>query len=412
MRRIMGLAAGLCALVVLVGAATASAGVGRPQASWHTTAGAAEAAGAPGAGAAAVPGPAPETVGTVEQVGAILDYLGARRSATLRYPGASFVKVHFNRLLLLPGDTLTVADPQGREVHSYSSDPLAALVDGGRWAMSVTGDTAVVALHSRRADPLGLRARVAHLGIGIDKVARGFTPREWRAKLRGREESVCGGRNDSTDAACYRSADPIVYNRSKAVARLLINGVELCTAWRVGPGNRMFTNHHCVADSFSAKRTEVWFNYECAVCGGWEVLPSTKVWANQVLATDHVLDYTLFTVHNFADIERFGYLDLDVRDPARGEKLYIPQHPGGDPTKISMDGPGERNGNCSVADPSFNGYGVGTDVAYYCDTEGGSSGSPVLSRETNRVVALHHFGGCPNSGARIDLIYREVAGLL
>ncbi len=32
------------------------------------------------------------------------------------------------------------------------------------------------------------------------------------------------------------------------------------------------------------------------------------------------------------------------------------------------------------------------------------SGSPVISRATNRVVALHHFGGCPNSGVRGDLL--------
>jgi hypothetical protein len=45
-----------------------------------------------------------------------------------------------------------------------------------------------------------------------------------------------------------------------------------------------------------------------------------------------------------------------------------------------------------------------TDVSYYCDTAGGSSGSPVLSRKTGKVVALHHFGGCPNSGVRADLL--------
>ena len=54
--------------------------------------------------------------------------------------------------------------------------------------------------------------------------------------------------------------------------------------------------------------------------------------------------------------------------------------------------------------PNYTGYAAGSDVSYYCDTEGGSSGSPVLSRATNKVVALHHFGGCPNSGVRADLL--------
>jgi V8-like Glu-specific endopeptidase len=79
---------------------------------------------------------------------------------------------------------------------------------------------------------------------------------------------------------------------------------------------------------------------------------------------------------------------------------------------IAMNDPGERGGDCVVDDPAYYGYGQGTDVSYFCDTEGGSSGSPVLSAVTNKVVALHHFGGCPNSGVRIDLISRDVGNLL
>jgi hypothetical protein len=43
---------------------------------------------------------------------------------------------------------------------------------------------------------------------------------------------------------------------------------------------------------------------------------------------------------------------------------------------------------------------------------GGTSGSPVISRKTNKVVALHHFGGCPNSGVRGDLLYAKLRRLL
>jgi lysyl endopeptidase len=398
MRRLLALLFGFCAVLATAGVAGAQThprAVVRPEtAATQDTA------------------EQPQQVGTVESVGKVLDGLGAKRSMTLKYPGASYLKVHFDRLLLLPGDALTVADPSGQESQR--------ITDGAaQWAMSVTGDTAVVTLIPATPDPLALRQRLTGLTASVDKVARGFSASELASRRVAvpknhtpKPESICGGVDDKRDAVCYRSSDPVAYNRSKAVARLLIDGTELCSGWRVGPNDRMLTNHHCLADSATAQNTEVWFNYECAVCGGFDVLRSTKVLGDQVLATDQTLDYTLFTVQDFNKLDRFGYLDLDVRQPSRGEELYIPQHPGGDPTMMAIDPPGTRGGNCSVADPAYDGYAHGTDVAYYCDTEGGSSGSPVISRETNNVIALHHFGGCPNSGVRVDLLYAQIGRLL
>ena len=60
----------------------------------------------------------------------------------------------------------------------------------------------------------------------------------------------------------------------------------------------------------------------------WDLLGS-------VFTPDATLDYTLFSVKNFPLVKPFGYLSLDVRDPQPGEQLYIPQHPGGDPTVIA-----------------------------------------------------------------------------
>ena len=351
-----------------------------------------------------------EQVGTVETVDAVLGYLDAERSMTFRYPGAEYVKVHLHRLLLLPGDYLTVADPDRAEVYRYEAEPLLGLGGAGRWAMSVTGDTAVVTLHTARPDPLGVRESLARLGVSVDKVARGFTAGEAPEPgpgPTGREETVCGGDN-SRDAVCYRSRHPAIYRSSKAVVRLLINGIQMCSAFRVGPANRLLTNNHCIATSRDARSTEIWFNYQCAECDGWAVFRPTKVGGDQVLATDRVLDFTLFTVDDFARVERYGYLTLDPQPVKAGEEIYIPQHPGGAPAQVAMRSDRERGGNCGVANPRVHGYGWNSDVSYYCDTRAGSSGSPVLSRKTHRVIALHHFGGCPNSGVRIDLIHPRI----
>ncbi|BBH65049.1 hypothetical protein ACTI_17340 [Actinoplanes sp. OR16] len=341
-----------------------------------------------------------QRVGELLPVRKVLEYLAAPREEKFHYPGASYVKLHFNRLDMLPGDYLTVSNPSKTESYRYEA------TEDPRWAMSITGDTAVVEMH-RAANPLGLGDLLGNLGVGVDRVAKGF---KRSPAAPGREESVCGA-DTSSDAVCYQSADPVAYTKSKAIARLLINGTELCTGWRVGPNNRMITNNHCLTSTGEAYDTEVWFNYQCAKCGGMDVFKPTKVWGDKVIATDKTLDFTLFTVDGFAAIEKFGYLTLDTARPARGQELYVPQHPAGEPTRIA-GAKGEKAGNCAVENPDYTGYAPHSDVSYYCDTAGGSSGSPVLSRRTNKVVALHHFGGCPNSGVRGDLLAAKLRAYL
>jgi lysyl endopeptidase len=357
-----------------------------------------------------------QRVGELLSIDKLLGY-GAPEREVFRYPGASYVKVHFSRMTMLPGDYVTVSDAKGEESYRYAAPRLLAGNATDRWAMSITGDTAVVEMHRGGGNLVG--SLLGRLGVNVDKVARGYSRKEQsripEAQLTapgrtGREESVCGS-DESSDAVCYRSADPMAYTRSKAIARLLINGTELCTGWRVGSKNRMLTNNHCFADSANAYETEVWFNYQCATCGGFQVFKPTKVWGAKVLASEHVLDFTLFTVENFRSVQKFGYLTLDAARPVRGQELYVPQHPAGDPTRIAGR-LGEQASACAVADPAFDGYAQDSDVSYYCDTEGGSSGSPVLSRKTNRVVALHHFGGCPNSGVRGDLLNAKIKSYL
>jgi hypothetical protein len=418
MRRVLGLAIGLAVVLAANGVATADhrravawAPVNQgsmPLAGGSTSSESTESSSTDGTS---------DVVGTVEaQPVAVrkLEYRSTRRSMTMRHAGAAYMKVHFSRLRLRPGDEVTVSGPDNAQRHAYRPGT-------GEWAMSVDGDTAIVTMHTRHADD----ADTTGLGVEVDRVARGLTATELKSRARagtrraaeartalahaeGREESICG-QDEKLDAVCYRSTDPVVYSRSKAVARLLIGGVELCSAWRVGTNNRMLTNHHCIADQKTAATAEVWFNYQCSVCGGHDVQPATKVPVDQIVATGDRLDYTMFSVKNFNSIKRFGYLRPDIRAPRAGEKLYIPQHPGGNPTKIAIDQPESREGNCQVDDPSYHGYSDGTDLSYYCDTEGGSSGSPVLSRDTNKVIGLHHFGGCHNSAVRIDLIYQELA---
>src|SRR5689334_22644513 len=134
MRRMTLLTAGLSTLLALTGAATAAEWRPAATASWLPTATAAQPP-APAASSAEKP----VTVGTVESISrGILNGMSGQRGMTLHYPGAEYVKPHFSRLDLGPKDTLTVADPSGRESRTYTKDDLQLADD---WATSISGDT-------------------------------------------------------------------------------------------------------------------------------------------------------------------------------------------------------------------------------------------------------------------------------
>lgn len=323
-------------------------------------------------------------------------------------PGASFIKVHIAELSLPEGATLEIASPDRSEIFHYReglNTPMtidASAGDNGTTrfsAMSVTGDAVEVRLLGNRAN-----AKVV-----IDSIQVGLPNEQIEQIVNANpngEESICGSDNKQA-AVCYADSHSTEYQHSKPVARLLIDGRSLCTAWRVGPDNLLMTNNHCIETAAEAANTEVWFNYQLASCGGSRAT-TTKVQANQLLETGYTLDYSLFTVSNFAAIESFGYLGLDPRIPNQSETIYIPQHPGGRLKELGIetDYQGTR---CIVDAPITNGRGNNTDAGYLCDTEGGSSGSPVLTASSNNVIALHHLGGCYNKGAHISKIWPSIS---
>ncbi|RAS68358.1 V8-like Glu-specific endopeptidase [Lentzea atacamensis] len=340
--------------------------------------------------------PQSQEIGTEESLSVRVG--GKSRSTMIERPGSGYVKIHFTDVRILPGDVLTVSNPDGTEKYTYTRDlkaSLTATIDrSGFWAMSITGDKAVVSVNN----PLSR--------VRIDKITRGYTEAEMSSQPS--VQSICGT-NDYKDAVCYRSSNPTEFGKTASVAKLLRNGSSLCTGWRVGPKNHMLTNNHCFT---STNGIEVWFNYQCPTCGGTTSATVTKVMADRVLKTNAGLDYTLFSVRNFETITSFGYLELDARVPAVGEEMYIIGHPAGKLKKLSLRDNNNGGGYCVVRAVRVNGSSSQSDISYMCDTEGGSSGSPVLSRRTHKVIGLHHFGGCPNQGVRIDLVAAQINPLL
>ncbi|WP_158299946.1 trypsin-like serine peptidase [Glycomyces paridis] len=352
------------------------------------------------------PGYSANQIAAIESVGAALEP-GSERALT--HQDAAFIKARFDRVALGAGDALIVAAANGTETRRYGAGDV---VDGALRALSVEGDTAVIELRDDPADGITPTARLASYARGLNEAELDSRP----AAAQPSPESVCG-RDDSEHAACYKETDPEAYDASRSVARLIIDDQFYCTAWLAEGGNRLLTNNHCFDTDELAKATEVQFGYECLECTGGDTATPIKVTGDDVLATDYTYDFTLFTVADYDAIAHLPHLPIDTGQAATGEKVFIAGHPGGRPLRIAAvtDESGRARpaaAQCRVSDNTWNGRGWRTDLAYLCDTEGGSSGSPVVSRETGAVVGLHHLGGCPNSAVRMDLVYPMISPYL
>lgn len=342
-------------------------------------------------------------------------------------PGARFVKLHFGKFKLPHDVTVEVSNPSGTERYQYAGSRMDKLTynpdrgDDGRnqfSAMSISGDTAVLRLIGNLGNIRSVehRLQVDYYMVGYPESGEGGLSSPMESAAQGTDggdksplpQTQCGS-NDRVDAVCWEASHPDEYSSSRAVAKILIDGRTYCTAWRVGSENFVLANEHCIPSQSLLSATEVWFDYERATCGGEVVKQEVKVTGLLLLASDPTLDYALFTVNDFDSISGFGHLGLDVGERAVGEKMFIPQHGGGLPKQIAINSDMNFSGDCEIDDISHWGFAEDSDLGYYCDTRNGSSGSPVILRDNQRVVAIHHLGGCFNSGSKMSLIWPQIS---
>jgi len=325
---------------------------------------------------------------------------GAVSSWMVSHPEATYIALHFSSFDLGEGEKLIISDATGAQRYTLSGQ--GKLGAGTFWARHIKGDTAVLE-YSRSKEAPGK-------GFVIDEYVAGNVDLGG-----GSTEAICG-LDDKENAICYASSHPTEYNESRAVARLLIAGSSLCTGWLVSAQNHLITNDHCISSSSDALNTDYEFMAEAPNCSDtncqlcWDGVVFSG--ATYVKGSTN-LDYTLVQINSGNPAATYGYLEIDNRDAIPGEEIYIPQYPGGRAKELGIFSTDSHDtgGICrvySVSEAPCIGSGY-SDVGYYCDTEGGSSGSPVLARSSHKVISLHHCALCPNRGVPIGLVYAEIA---
>lgn len=329
----------------------------------------------------------------------------------IHHPEASYICPHFSRMDLGEGDFIVVRSPDGSRSWRYENKGVRDLGigDDGFWGIHISGDTAVIELWSG-VDGGGF-------GYVVDRFARGFTRKE--AEGAGVPETIIGA-DDSEWAPCYETSDPNVYENSRAVARMLTDGTDACTGWLVGKEGHFLTNNHCIENQAQASNTNFEFMAEgpscISGCAYWFACPGTIVSTSSTLiGTSEDYDNALVQL-DVNPAATYGYFTLRASGGVVGERLYIPQHPAGWGKKIALYSTASADpGYPIVASKNYSGCGdrPGPDMGYRADTQGGSSGAPVVSYDDHQIIALHHCGGSSiNTAVLIEQVIAEIGASL
>lgn len=331
------------------------------------------------------------------------------------FPGATYIAVHFSRFELAPGDYAVVRSADGLQKWVYRDRGRQNLgvSEDGFFATHIKGEEAFIDLYTSGTG--------AGFGYSIDKYGRGYNDDEieifWEQGLGEKmnlpyparwTESICTS-NDTDEAKCYNGgATAAAYDTSRAVARLTLNGNAHCTGWLVGNEGHLMTNEHCITSQTQTNSIDFEFMAEgasCATnCASALACPGVIEASGGTFVTDDsALDYALVipdtsTGTNTDLPATYGFLRLRPSGAVLDERIYIPQHPAGWGKHIAME-------STYADDVALGGFNYATslnetpcsggpgDLGYWADTQGGSSGSPVISFADNRVVAIHHCRG-------------------
>lgn len=360
-------------------------------------------------------------VGTTEQIRVVpprpaaSDQERIRWSHKIEREGAAFVKVHFERFNLHPGDELRVYSGSGRLIETLTGEgPKNS--PGNFWSLSAFGSLMELELVTRweyRQDPF----RIDQVIFGDAEMLRAAVP---PALPEGAQESICTPA-DFEDVICY-DGDAAKWANVQASVGVMTAGPNVslwCSGSNVSPNNYILTNYHCIPGAGSCANGEFVFRYYNTTCGGntvtedWVGFRCDETVASSTDgpcdATTDQLDYSLHTVVG-DPASTFGFVQPDPTRLTDGEEIYIVQHPNGRPHEIA------HGGGTNVEIDATPGLSV---IRYFdtLDTEGGSSGSPIFRESDDMLVGLHHCGGCSdpavgNRGMLMSDIYPEIQAFL
>ena len=311
-------------------------------------------------------------------------------TGTFRSLGATGVRLQLKDLALPKGAEMYAFDDFGQAYGPYTG------FAKDFWTNTLKGDTLYLQVHL----PLGLRGeaasdklfqvvQLAHMG---DNYEFGHNP----------DKAFCSW-NDSciTNAECA-SIPSAIQPLQDAVAYMIFpvgSQSFICTGGLLNDtsssGTPYFlTANHCLSTTASATGLETYFQWTVgcgASCGSQFNPPGSVPVVNgaTLLATNSSTDFTFLELNSAAPSGSvfLGWTTSAVANSG-GTNLFRVSHPAGSPQAYSEQSVNATAGTCGTLP---RGNFIYSD-ATLADTEGGSSGSPVVN-SSNQVVG-QLFGAC------------------
>jgi V8-like Glu-specific endopeptidase len=198
-----------------------------------------------------------------------------------------------------------------------------------------------------------------------------------------------------------------VWNFTRPIARVENQAGEgFCTGWRIAE-DLFMTNYHC------------WEFEGCNVQFRQFFQDDTEARTQRVFKCEESihqnlsLDYAIYRVRP-AESEDGSQLPddrqvitLSTRDLRDGQRVVVAGHPRARTMEI------DRSEDCKILSAEVQEIEQRQTISHICDTEGGSSGSPIMDRLTGHALALHWGGQMENNFAiPMNLIVSDLRGHL
>lgn len=208
------------------------------------------------------------------------------------------------------------------------------------------------------------------------------------------------------------------FDLARVVARLETpDGLGYCSGSRVGE-NLFLTNYHC-QESIDCENIVIRMGYEQGV----EKNAQGIFQCEKILASNETHDYALIfarwvgtqeeveelrqptqpavdtlslTIAPSVSQQDFPIAQLYAGELSPSMPIVVASHPRGRLKEI------DRSSDCVILSTDIISISMRETMTHSCDTEGGSSGSPVISRSHGAILGLH-WGGVSNQNFMIPI---------